>query len=196
MTGRHPRDKTFTILGLLLLCSLSLAATSEGQAGFHFDWGRFFSQVLNSTLLFGGLIFLLRKQISNFLFQGSVQIRDDIIDREKELQTTSQDLEAIKTRLLEIEAEVRQIRADARAIGQEEKQKLEEAGKKEAGRIYHINEVEIRGKVEAELRRLKEKIADMTIENFKKDFAGELDERLHAHIIQRNIDIIGDIVER
>lgn len=196
MSDRRPGIKTCGMLGLILLCSLSLAASSEGQAGFHFDWGRFFSQVLNTIILFGGLIFLLRKQISAFLFEGSRQIEKDILDREKKLQTTSQELETIKARLLKIEAEVEQIRSDARAFGQEEKQKLEDAGKKEAERIFHINEVEIKSKVEAELRRLKEKIADMTIENFKKDFTGELDDRLHAHIIQRNIDIIGDIVER
>jgi len=80
--------------------------------------------------------------------------------------------------------------------GNEEKKRIEELGKSEAQRIREITDAEIASKVENSIRDLKAKIADMTIEHFKKDIMKELDEKTHEKIIEKNIDRCGDIIER
>jgi len=189
------KTKIFVIFIIVILGSSSLFASSEG--GHHgFDWMQFLGKLVNSTLLFGGLIFLLRKPISNFLYQKSVNVKEDIIQREKNLEKTTEHLIGIKERLDQIEEEVKQMKEAARLSGVEEQKKIEELGKTESERLRKLNEEEIKNKVDSSVRILKEKIAEMTIDHFKKDIQSELDSTLHDKIIEKNIEIIGDIIER
>lgn len=195
MSRVNPKVKLFCLVGVLLFCSLTLFASSEGEQH-GFNWWRFLGQILNSTILFGGLIYLLRKPISSFLYKQTVDVKEDIVQREKNLEDTRKSLAEIKSRLDKIEAEVTQMKEMAEKSGAEEQGKLEALGQQEVERIRHLNEMEIANKVDASIRKLKEKIADLTVAHFKQDIGAELDDRLHEKIIERNIEISGDIIER
>ncbi len=196
MRGMSPRVKVFYAAGIMLLCGVSLFASSPGENGHGFNWGRFFGQVVNSTILFGGLIYLLRKPIADFLDRKTSAVKEDIIHREKDLERTKKTLEDIRSRLDKIEEEVKRMKAVARRSGDEEKEKIAALARKESARIRHLSEMEIDNKVDASIRRLKEKIAQLTIDHFKKDITAELDDRLHEKIIEKNIEISGEIIER
>ncbi|MCP4220213.1 MAG: hypothetical protein GY765_36615 [bacterium] len=190
-------------LVLLLVLTIPAAAGDDGHdthakddSGHHFSWTAFFGKVLNSTILFGGLIFFLRKPLINLLAQKSIEIKDDIQQREELVKSTSQQLETIKKRLTDIEDEVRTIKDTAAKSGKEEKERIEELGKKEAQRIVEITNEEVDNKVGTAVRNLKEKIAEMTIDHFKKDIQAHMDKKTHEKIIEKNIDISGDIIER
>lgn len=188
---------------ILFLLFLPVAGGDEtaahGEAGHqehHFNWVHFIGQIVNSALLFGGLIFLLRKPIAKVLGERSVNVKIDIEEREKNLKETTKILADIKNRLDRIEEEVEDMRNSARKSGEEEKEKIKALGKQEAERIVRLNNEEIEQKVESSIRRLKEQVANLTIEKFRKEVKEELDNKMHEKIIEKNIDRIGELIER
>jgi F-type H+-transporting ATPase subunit b len=179
----------FPLLALAL--SPGLAAAEEGAA--HVDWFGVLGKVFNSAVLFGGLFLLLRKPLIRMLSQRSSEIRNDIVEREKNLQATGARLDEIGARLARVAAEVEGIKGAAAAAGREELSRLEEAGRREAERIIALGEEEIRQRVDAAVRALKGRIADLAIERFRSDFEKKLDAGTHQKIIERNIDDCGDL---
>jgi len=182
----------FPIL-FLVLASL-LMASSEGNDSHHFDWGRFIGSVLNSTILFGALILFLRKPLIKLLSQRSIDVKTDIVEREKNVKLTGQQFDTIKQRLDQIEDEVKNMQQAARQRGEEEKHKIEELGTREAQRVLDITESEIKNRVESSITDLKSRIAQLTIDHFKKDIQAHLDEAKQRQLIDRNIKKAGEIV--
>ena len=86
-------------------------------------------------------------------------------------------------------AEVEAIKAGAEAGGQEELARLEAAGRAEAERIIALSEEEIRQRVDAAVRAVKGRIADLAIERFQEDFEKSLDAATQQKIIERNIEL-------
>ena len=90
----------------------------------HFNWTLFFGKVVNSTILFGGLIFFLRKPLIKWLSQKSLDVKTDIIQREDLVKTTGVQLEEIKKRLEKIEEEVLAMKESAEKTGEDEKKRI------------------------------------------------------------------------
>ena len=88
-------------------------------------------------------------------------------------------------------AEVDGIKNGAETAGRAELAKLEEAGRVEAERIVALSEAEIRQRVDAAVRAVKGRIADLAIERFREDFTKGLDAATQQKIIDRNIDVPG-----
>lgn len=192
----------FCAAAILLLLTAPVLSFAEGggQDGHeehHFNWMQFLGKTFNSVVLFGGLIYLLRKPLVNLLAQKSLDIKNDIVQREELVKTTTTQLDEIKMRLDKIEQEVEGMKDTAEKSGIDEKKRIEELGKKEEERILALAEQEIDNKVESSIRNLKERIADMTIEHFKKDIKTHLDKKAHEKLIEKNIKIIsGETIER
>jgi len=171
-----------------------LAAAVEGEAA-HIDWFNLLGKVVNSTLLFGGLILVLRKPLIQMLSRKSSAIQSDIVEREKNLAETSVQLQDIHQRLDKVASEVEGMKRAAEQAGREELARLQEAGRLEAERIIALSEEEIRQRVDAAVRAVKGRIADLAIERFKKDFTGSLDDATQQKIVERNIDSCRDLDE-
>jgi len=189
------RIKIVVIL-ILLLTTATTGFAEGGHEDHHFDWVGFLGKVFNSTILFGGLIIWLRKPIINLLAQKTLDVKTDIVQREKELEKTSGHLQEIQKRLDKIEEEITDMKQAAEKSGEDEKKRIEELGEKESQRIAALTEAEIANKVENSIRKLKSRIADLTIDHLKKDIETRLDKKAHEKIIEKNIDICGDIIER
>ena len=181
----------FTFLSLSLATGL---AASSGEAG-HIDWFSLLAKVFNSTVLFGGLILLLRKPLIQMLSQKSLSVRNDIEEREKTLAATETRLQDVRRRLAEVAAEVDGIKSGAETAGKAELARLEEAGRLEAERIVALSDAEIRQRVDAAVRAVKGRIADLAIERFQEDFKKGLDASTQQKIIERNIDACGGLDE-
>ena len=184
----------FLLLSFFLVSVLG-ASTEAGETH-HFDWGRFIGSVLNSTLLFGALILFLRKPLIKLLSQRTLDIKSDLAERERNLKSTSLEFEKISQRLDEIEREVQEMKQNARDKGLEQKEKIEKLGEQEAQRILNLTRDEIENRVDSSLIRLKSKIAQLTIDRFKEDIKSRLDNDAHRKIIDRNITLAGDAIER
>ncbi len=184
------KNVLFAVL-CLGLASVLAASTAGGAA--HIDWFSVLAKVFNSTVLFGGLFLLLRKPLIRMLSQKSSDIETDILTREKNLAATELRLDEIRQRLAKVAAEVETIKKSADTAGKDEMARLEAAGKLEAERIIALSEEEIRHRVDAAVRAVRERIADLAIERFRGDFEKNLDAATQQKIIERNIDACGDL---
>lgn len=187
------RRALFLFLGAAITTGLS--ASVAGEAAHAVDWLGVLGKVLNSTVLFGGLILLLRRPLVEMLARRSAGIRSDIVERERVLEATEARLREIGERLARVASEVEEIKAGAAAAGLGERARLEEAGRLEAERIIALSEEEIRLRAEAAVRAVKGRIADMAIERFRGDFKKDLDAAGQQRIIERNIDACGELHE-
>jgi F-type H+-transporting ATPase subunit b len=175
-----------------LALAMGLAAATEGGAA-HVDWFSVLAKVFNSTVLFGGLFLLLRKPLIRMLSQKSSDIQADIEAREKNLAETEVRLLEVRESLARVAAEVETIKSGADTAGKNEMARLEAAGRLEAERIIAMSEEEIRQRVDAAVRAVRERIADLAIERFRDDFGKSLDAATQQKIIERNIDACGDL---
>lgn len=188
--------KTRLLLTLLPVLAGALAASAgEGEGAHAVDWFSVLGKVVNSTLLFGGLILALRKPLIRMLSQKGEGLRQDFAGREKALAATETKLQEIDRRLARVAAEVEGIQGEAEASGKAELERLEEAGRREAERIVALSEEEIRQRVDAAVRAVKGRIADLAIERFRSDFRKGLDDATQQKILERNIDASGDLDE-
>jgi F-type H+-transporting ATPase subunit b len=181
-------------LFLLLTVTFCYGSGEEGDhgGGWHFDWNK----TLSSIILFGGLYYLLRKPIKKFMGKKGEAVKEDIQQREREIEEREAQFKKIRERLGEIESEVSSLKDGARERGEKEKKRIEEMGETESRRIIALTEAEIQQKVESSIKELKSKIADMTIEHFKESIGKELDQKTHDKIIKKNTDLCGEINER
>ncbi len=190
--------KLWRILLVLLMCSATVLAASgtDGEGAQHFDWAAFLGKVLNSVILFGGLIYLLRKPLIAFLSRRSQDIQNDIQGREQNLQANTRKLEALDQRLARIEEELGRIRQAAEEAGRTEMDRLQEQGRSETERLLALTEKEINVRLASSLRQLKERIADLTIDRFAVEARKRLDTRAQRKFIDRNIAQSGDLDDR
>jgi F0F1-type ATP synthase membrane subunit b/b' len=184
----------FTSLWLALEAALA-ASAGEGAASHPIDWLGVLGKVINSSVLFGGLILLLRKPLIQMLSQKGSAIRADVEERERNLAATESRLQEIGQRLARVATAVEEIKGSAEAAGQAELSRLEAAGRQEAERIIALGEEEIRQRVDAAVREVKARIADLAIARFKEEFARKLDDAGQQKIIERNIDSCGGLNE-
>jgi F0F1-type ATP synthase membrane subunit b/b' len=188
--------KKWLPLPFLLLAPAAWLAASAGEGAAHaIDWVGVLAKVFNSAVLFGGLILLLRKPLIQMLSQKSAAIEADIVERDKELAAAEQRLGDVGERLSRVAAEVERIHSGAEAAGRDELARLQEAGRQEAERLIALSEEEIRQRVDAAVRAVKGRIADLAIERFRSDFEKSLDAATQQKIIERNIDSCGGLDE-
>lgn len=193
-------DKRAKVLVIVLLTMVlavpGFAEEGHGDGHHGFDWMAFLGKTFNAVVLFGGLIFFLRKPLIKLLAQKSLDVKNDIQQREEEINKTTSQVEELQKRLDKIEGEVKAMKTAAEKSGGEEKQRLEDLAKSESLRIKELTEAEIDTRIENAVRKLKSRVADLTIDHFKTDIEKHLDKKAHEKIIEKNIDICGDIIER
>ncbi len=178
----------------ILVMSVTLSASEGGEH--HFDWTGFFGKLLNSSILIGAIIYFLRKPLIDLLSKKSIDIKNGIVAKESELKVNKESLSGIRNRLDRIENEVEAMLIEARKNGEIEAEKIKEMAKLESERIVMNSSKEIDARIESSITELKKKIADMTIEEFRNNYRSILDMDLHKKIIDRNIEISGEIIEK
>lgn len=181
---------------LVLFLLLSLTAWGAEGEGHGFDWVGFMGKVFNSTVLFGGLIYLMRKPLIRLLSDQSRNVRVEIENRRESIQASAADYESLKKRLESLEAEIGEITRQAEENGKKERSRIEAEGRAEAERIAKLTEEEIRNRVDAAVRRLKARVAEMAIQRFREDIRDQLDSDRHQRIMEKNIDISGEVIGR
>ena len=188
------KNVLFIFLILTFIMTFVLNASEGGEH--HFDWTGFLGKVLNSSVLIGVLIYFLRKPLIEMLSKKSVEIKNDIVVRESELKDHKNSLSGIQSRLDKIENEVAGMLDEARKNGEIEAERIKELAKLESERIIKNNRDEIDSRIESSIIELKKRIADMTIEEFRNNYRSILNMDLHKKIIDKNIEISGEIIEK
>uniref|UniRef100_UPI00404AE6CA F0F1 ATP synthase subunit B family protein n=1 Tax=Candidatus Saccharicenans sp. TaxID=2819258 RepID=UPI00404AE6CA len=190
---KHPRNSPGLLLVSLVL-SLSLPALAEESQG-HFDLATFLGQVLNFVVLFGGLAFLLRKPLNDYLKGKAEQVAANLRQSEALKVESLQKLKQSQARLDNLEAEIGALREEAEKEASREKQMIRQEAEKEAQRLKRLAQEEIDALFRASLRELKAYAIDLSVALAEKRIREKLTPELHRKLIQQAIDRLRSLHE-
>ncbi len=171
-------------------------AHGEGEQAHHFKWSLFLGQILNSSILFGGLIFLLRKPLLKYLDEKSKNVELDIEKNEENLLNTISTFSETMNRFSFIQKDESMLKEKARQSAEEKQIDINIKQTFEINKIKDLNIKAVNRQFESSFRKVLEEIAEPVIEQSKDKMLAELDDHMHEKIILENIELIGEINER
>lgn len=181
----RPKSKEFTLV--LLVLALSVPGLAEEAHG-HFNLSAFIGQVLNFVVLFGGLAYLLRKPLNEYLKSRVEQVAARLHQAENMKQEASQKLEEARRRLNNLAGEIRALIEQAEKEAEREKEAIRKEAESEAERLRKLAREEIEALVRLSIRELKAYAIDLSVSMAEKRIKEKLTPELHRRLIHRAID--------
>lgn len=185
MRGFRPEFNCLTLLFLVLV--LSAPGLAEEATG-HFELAAFLGQVLNFVVLFGGLAYLLRKPLNDYLKGRVEQVAARLQQAEARKQESLQKLEEARTRLNNLADEIRALKEQAEREAEQERAVIRQEAEKEAERLRKLAREEIEAMVRMSIRDLKTYAIDLSVSLAEKRIQEKLTPELHRKLIHRAID--------
>lgn len=180
--------RRWPLLALLVAVPLVLGAAVE-EGGSHPSAAMdFLGKVVNSLVLFGALIFVLRKPVKAFLAKRTADVGETI--RKAGADRTESESRAATSRekLAGLEAEVRALRTAAEEEGRREAERIAQAAGEEAERLKKLTRQELDEQVRIGVRELKTYAAVRATELARERIRERLTPGLQATLIERSID--------
>lgn len=180
-------DKQNKVLIILLVLPFFLFLSPEEESHASPLVG-YLGKVLNFLVLFGGLGFLLRKPLKNFLESRGQEIDTTIKEAKKEREETEKKYKNVLARLQKLKAELSKIREGAEEEGQKRKESILQTAEKEAGRIKDFARQEIEMFYQTKVRELKAQTAELATELAKANIKAKMTPERQSLLIDSSID--------
>ena len=193
---RLPTRPLIIVLAVVLIGAAPfLQAASESETGG--SGGKDFAgKVVNFVILFGGLVFVLRKPLAKFLKDKSEGVRLTLVKAEEADRDARAKLSLIEKRVGSLEAEVDDLKKKAETEGQAEKERIMLTARREADRLKEFSRQEIEANVRGGVRQLKEYSADKALELALDRVRSRLTPESHARLIDRAIERLTEVHEK
>jgi F-type H+-transporting ATPase subunit b len=147
-----------------LFALLLVAAPAHAASGGEFDAKNFILTAINLLILIGVLFYVGRKPIREFFNDRRLQIREDLDSAAKLRDEAEARFTEWQRRLVDLDAELDQLRARARERAEAERERILEAAATAADRVRE----DARAAIDHETRRaqalLREEASDLAIE--------------------------------
>lgn len=156
----------------------------------------FVGKTINFLILFGGLAYLLRKPLRNFLEKRSQDIRRSLEETEQVRREAEKRLEEVRVRLAGLEKEMASIRDEAEAEGRREKEKTLELGRREAEKVKSFARQEIELLFRAGVRELRKYAADLATAVVEQRIRKKMRPDIQSRFIDKSIERIDKIHEK
>lgn len=185
---------------LLILACLSVPAAAALQdhaqpaekeaaaAGPESGGSGMFGKIVNFVILFGGLYILLRKPITGMLAQRTKDIERSLTEARQARRDAELKLEAARSQVAALEAELTGIRTLARTEGLKEKERIRAMAGQEAERLRTLAKLEVEAQLKASIRELKEYTASLAAQLAETHLKERLTAADHAALLDRSID--------
>jgi len=182
------------VLALVLLpLALGFGAEETGHGGASLD---FLGRVINFVVLFGGLIYLLRKPVKAY-FDG--RVRDtaaSLSGAEDARREAEEKFRQSQARLGDLAVEIQNMRRHAEEAAREEEQRIYVAGVEEAARIQSLTAQEIDLRLKAGVKELKAFAIERAVVQAEARLRQRLKAEDQARLIDRSIERLAEIHEK
>jgi F-type H+-transporting ATPase subunit b len=155
----------------------------------------FIAKVVNFLILFGGLTYLLRKPIKQFLADRAVKIGTTISDAEESRHGAETDLGKTEKRLKELSREIEKLKEKAVLEGEREKERIIWAAREEGERMKEAAGQEIEMISRAGIRGLKEYAVTLAAAEAMQRIQERLTPEKHTQLIDDSIERLEDLYE-
>jgi|TARA_B110000444_G_scaffold47360_1_gene43199 F-type H+-transporting ATPase subunit b len=152
----------------------------------------FETNVINITILLGGLIYLLSGALSDSLAERQQKILGAIQESEERLQEATKRLDESQTQLAQAQIVIESIKKDSEGTAQQVKMSVLTDGKTEIERLTSSAKSQI-GTIEAKVRKqISEYVAALALKRITSQLESKLNSTLQQQIIDRNISKLSD----
>ena len=188
MTSRRP------LLLVLLVLTLFLGLSAE-EGGHSSATKDFLGKVVNSLVLFGGLVLVLRKPVKAMLAKRAVDVGESIALAEKGRAASESLAAESRAKLAGLEAEVGALKTEAEEAGRRETERIAQAAREEAERLKKFTRQELEEQVRLGVGELKAFAAARATELARERIRKRLTPEVQSVLIDRSIDRLSRLHE-
>ncbi|NOR12766.1 MAG: hypothetical protein GQ545_05890 [Candidatus Aminicenantes bacterium] len=156
----------------------------------------FIAKVVNFLILFGGLAYVLRKPIKQFLEGRAAEIGTTMRGAEESRHGAEKNLEHTAKRLQELSQEVEELKDKAVLEGQREKDRIIRAAQEESARMKEAVQQEIEMISRAGIRGLKEFAVTLAAAEALERIQKRLTPEKHTRLIDDSIERLENLYEK
>jgi F-type H+-transporting ATPase subunit b len=156
----------------------------------------FIAKVVNFLILFGGLAYVLRKPIKQFLEGRAAEIDTTMRGAEESRHGAEKDLEQTAKRLHELSQEVEELKDKAVLEGQREKDRIIRVTQEEGARMKEAVQQEIEMISRAGIRGLKEFAVTLAAAEALERIQKRLTPEKHTRLIDDSIERLENLYEK
>ena len=156
----------------------------------------YLGKVFNFLILFGGLIFLLRKPLRNLLTQRALDIQAAIQGAEEERLGIEKKLKKIQTRLHKLEKEIEEIKKDAEEEGRKKREEIVTAAQRDAERMKQFARQEIDLFQKSKFRELRRRTAELATTLARAKIEKKMTPDRQVFLIDESISRLEDLYEK
>lgn len=188
------QHKTSALLILLVVpFMLFMSYTEESHASQTKD---FLGKVINFLVLFGGLIYLLRKPLGNFLQGRSDALEKALQGAKESREEAAGRLTGVELRLEKLDEEIEQLQREAEAEGRSLHQRIIEEAKQDSERLKHFAHQEIEMLTQEAIHGIKEYTAALATELALKRIQDQMTEEYQSSLIDKSIERLEKLHEK
>ncbi len=174
------------VLLLLLLVPVALFASAEGEG--QSATSRFLGQVINFTVLFGGLGYLMRKPVAGMFIKREQGIRDELEQAARGVKDAEEKKKQSTERLAGVAREVDMMREEAGKLAERSRVAIRTQAEEEKARLRALAGQELNATIQAGVRDLRSYLGDKAAEAARERIKAKLTPELHRKLIDNSID--------
>ena len=176
----------------LLNQTLNSFSTQISDGGVSFNGDIFEANLVNITLLAGGLFYLLSGALSESLSERQQKILGAIQESEEKLQEATTRLTEGETKLAQAQIVIESIQKDAEQTAVQVKSAILTDGKTEIERLT-VNAKSQINTIESRVRKqISDYVATLALQRITMQLEGKLNSSLQQQIIDRNISKLAE----
>jgi F-type H+-transporting ATPase subunit b len=186
------RNVAFLIL-LLAPFLLFMSSAEEPSASNSAD---FLGKVINFLVLFGGLVYLLRKPLGNFLQRRADLLQSSMQEAKDTRQKAELKLNEVESRLEKLDEEVKKIRQAAENEGADLHKSIVQETNRETGRLRDLARQEIERIAKAGVLEIREHMANLATDLARRNISVRMTGEYQSSLIDRSIDRLEKLYEK
>lgn len=179
------------LLFILFLCLLPVSAWAAEGTAESWGWAENLGRWFNLLVLLGVIAYFTREPIGRFLQDRREGIRREITEAREARAEAEQQLAEAQERIRHLEDELAEIRHNAQAEAEAERERLLAQAEQEAKRILASATREIDGLSRAARQDLRNFVAKLSVELAEEQIKGRLDPKGQKRIVDRFIRSLG-----
>lgn len=188
----HHKNIAYLILFLTPFL-LSMSSMEESSAS---ETVAFIGKVINFLLLFGGLTFLLRKPLGNFLQQRSDSLRSTMLEAEDSRQKAELKLKDIESRMEKLDEDTKRILQAAEAESADLRKSIVQETNKDVERLKRLARQEIERLTQAGIMEVREHMAVLATDLARQNILDRMSGEYQSSLIDRSIERLENLYEK
>jgi len=153
-------------------------------------------KIINFVILFGGLIFVLRKPLRDFLRKRTEGIGAMIRDARAARLEAQARLDEAQRKIALLEEDAARLSRDAEAEGFKEKERIQALAAKEEARLRSFAEQEIDLQLKAAIQELKVYTADLAASLAETRIRDKITAEEQSALIDKSIEKLAELYEK